>query len=354
MTTRGAKYLYINNVFFVITKRERPRPTRRVEDVRVRVSAHPRPGQGGRRCSRSPRARRAGASSPRTSPRGRVLREPRREIPIHRLEVGHVGEEDGGLDDVAEVRPASLRISPMFFITCSVCASIVSPANFMSGVRPIWRERSVFPRLDRLREYGPSAAGDLSVATTSLPAARTVSARAGEAARRPHERQRAGARRREAPRAVRAADMWTVGRVAVACGPRARSRRFFIRRDVFSATGAFIFRTRGLRRRPLLRRRLRDVRLRFALRRTRRATRAGADGRPGPRAPLAPPVSPAMAAPPAAAPRAPPVGHEDSEFRHAAEGQGVQRVREGDAEQDGVEGGGRSRQEPPGRRRPSR
>ena len=67
----------------------------------------------------------------------------------------------------------------MFFITCSVCASIVSPANFMSGVRPTWPETySVFPALIAC-EYGPSAAGDLSVATTSLPAARTVSARAG-------------------------------------------------------------------------------------------------------------------------------------------------------------------------------
>lgn len=94
----------------------------------------------------------------------------------------------------------------MFAMTCSVCSSMVSPANcIVSAFKPIWPlTYSVFPARIAC-EYGPSAAGDLSVATTSLPAARTVRRRAGAAERR--AARSAGATRAAAPRVAETADM---------------------------------------------------------------------------------------------------------------------------------------------------
>eukprot|EP00218_Dolichomastix_sp_CCMP3274_P014367 CAMPEP_0170141846 /NCGR_PEP_ID=MMETSP0033_2-20121228/7258_1 /TAXON_ID=195969 /ORGANISM="Dolichomastix tenuilepis, Strain CCMP3274" /LENGTH=94 /DNA_ID=CAMNT_0010378137 /DNA_START=196 /DNA_END=480 /DNA_ORIENTATION=- len=69
--------------------------------------------------------------------------------------------------------PPAARISPMFFMSCVVCSSTESPANFIvSGMSPRHPETYSIPPDLMACEYGPSAAGALSVDTTSFdPAA---------------------------------------------------------------------------------------------------------------------------------------------------------------------------------------
>ena len=94
----------------------------------------------------------------------------------------------------------------MFVMTCSVCSSMVSPANFIvSAFNPIWPlTYSVFPARIAC-EYGPSAAGDLSVATTWACWRRAPQGERAGAAERCEARS-AGATRAAAPMVAETAD----------------------------------------------------------------------------------------------------------------------------------------------------
>ena len=80
------------------------------------------------------------------------------------------------------VAPAAASTSPMFFITCSVCSSIESPANSIAGVSPICPlTYTVFPTLTAWL-YGPAAAADVSVDAVVDAVADAVDAVADEEA----------------------------------------------------------------------------------------------------------------------------------------------------------------------------